>query len=197
MSNTEKKISSLFPSNISKTKNISPEFTSQDERDNQGRFLCGDLDITIDQEGTWYYNNTPIGRKELVRLFSSVIQRDQDNNYWLVTPAEKGKIYVEDVPFMAVELTVSGAGKYQSLKFRTNIDEFVEAGVSNPITFINNQKTGEPSPYVLVRDNLEAKLTRAVYYQLVGLGIEEQVADRGIFGVWSKGEFFEIGEVEA
>ena len=127
-----------------------------DRIDDRGRILCSDLNIRIDREGNWFYNGTPIKRKELVQLFSSVLQKDYDDHYWLVTPAEKGKIIVEDAPFMAVELSVKGEGQKQSLIFRTNIDEIVQADASHPLKFSVNSETGEPSPYILVRENLEA-----------------------------------------
>ena len=170
--------------------------SSADQTDDHGRFLCGDLNIRIDGEGTWFYNGTPIGRKELVRLFSSVLQKDDENHYWLVTPAEKGRIIVEDVPFIAVELFAKGRGKEQCLEFRTNIDEFVKANSSHPLKIKENIETREPSPYILVRENLEAKLTRPVFYQLVDLGVEERIGSANVFGVWSNDEFFKIGRLE-
>ena len=166
-----------------------------DQVDDHGRFLCGDLNIRIDREGTWFYYDTPIGRMELVRLFSSVLHKDHDDCYWLLTPAEKGKIIVEDAPFMAVELSVRGQGESQSLNFRTNIDEVVQASLTHPLRFLVNPETEEPSPYILVRENLEAKLTRSVFYQLVDLGVERWVLNKHKFGVWSNGFFFEIGQL--
>ena len=166
-----------------------------DKVDDHGRFLCGDLNIRIDREGTWFYYDTPIRRMELVRLFSSVLHKDHDDCYWLLTPAEKGKIIVEDAPFMAVELSVKGQGETQSLNFRTNIDEVVQASLTHPLRFSVNPETEEPSPYILVRENLEAKLTRSVFYQLVDLGVERWVLNKHKFGVWSNEKFFEIGQL--
>lgn len=165
--------------------------------DAEGRFLCGDLNIHIDREGTWFYHGTPIGRKELVKLFSKVIHRDDEGIYWLITPAEKGRILVEDAPFMAVEMTVMDDGGDQRLEFRTNVDDFVVAGPTHPLRFAENPETGEPAPYILVRKNLEAKLTRNVFYQLVDLGEERSTLEEITLGVWSDGEFFEIGRLEA
>ena len=176
MSNTKKRFSSFFSEKINERLGKSVTLSVADQKDEDGRILCGDLNIRINHEGTWYYRGSPIGRKELVRLFSSVLQRDDENCYWLVTPVEKGRIIVEDVPFMAVELSAKGHGKEQSLEFRTNIDEFVQANSTHPLRFVENIETGEPSPYILVRGNLEAKLTRSVYYQLVDLAVEEGFA---------------------
>ena len=165
-------------------------------RDDNGRFLCGDLNIHIDREGTWFYLGTPIGRKELVKLFSTVIHRDRDGAYWLITPAEKGRIRVEDAPFMAVEMTVSDEGPAQNLAFRTNVDDIVMAGPAHPIRIAEDSRTGEPAPYILVRDTLEAKLTRSVFYHLVDLGTEHDTSKGKRFGVWSDGTFFELGNLE-
>ncbi|MFP6711584.1 MAG: DUF1285 domain-containing protein [Rhodospirillales bacterium] len=167
----------------------------------EGQTLCGDFDIRIDRDGLWFYHGSPIGRKELVKLFSSVLNRDKDGKYWLITPAEKGEIVVEDVPFQAVELTVEGELKHQNLTFRTNIDEIVMADEAHPIRIETDSQTGEPSPYIMVRDGLEARLTRAVFYQMVDLGVEiaAEIAQGDTnyhdksFGVWSGGQFFQIG----
>jgi uncharacterized protein len=154
---------------------------------------CGDLDMRIARDGTWHYRGSPIGRLPLVKLFASVLRREPDGSYWLVTPAERGRIEVEDVPFLAVELTVSGEGRQQELIFRTNLDDIVTAGPDNPLR-IAIAANDEPAPYILVRDGLEARLVRPVFYELVELGIEEQVNSAGRLGVWSKGTFFELGD---
>jgi hypothetical protein len=155
--------------------------------------LCGDLDMRIDREGVWHYRGSPIGRKPLVRLFSTVLRREGDGTYWLVTPAERGRIVVEDAPFMAVALDASGAGRAQSLRFRTNVDDEVVAGKGHPIRVVHDPVTGEPRPYVLVRDRLEARIARPVYYELVALGACECLAGRSHYGVWSGGVFFPLG----
>ena len=157
--------------------------------------MCDKLNIRINREGLWFYNGTPIMRKELVKLFSSVLEKDDENRYWLVTPAEKREILVEDAPFLAVELSVNGEGEKQNLEFRTNIDEVVKASASNPLKIHVNALTGEPSPYICVRRNLDAKLTRSVFYQLVDLGVEEWNSENKMLGVWSSGTFFEIGKI--
>jgi hypothetical protein len=154
---------------------------------------CGDLDMRIARDGTWSYRGSPIGRLPLVKLFASVLRREADGRYWLVTPAERGHIEVEDVPFLGVELTVEGQGRNQQLIFRTNLDEFVTAGADNPLR-VETAADGEPAPYILVRDGLEARLARPVFYDLVELGTEQRVGDAIQFGVWSQGMFFRLGE---
>ena len=153
----------------------------------------GDLDMRIARDGTWFYCGSPIGRLPLVKLFASVLRREADGRYWLVTPAERGHIEVEDVPFLAVAVTVEGEGRDQRLIFRTNLDEFVTAGPDNPLR-VETAASGEPAPYILVRDELEARLARPVFYELVELGTEEPVGETTQFGVWSRGVFFRLGE---
>lgn len=164
--------------------------------------FCGDFDIRIGRDGTWYYRGSPIGRKEIVKLFASVLQRDKVGDYWLITPAERGRIRVEDAPFTAVELTLEGKGHGQALHFRTNLDEVVTAALDHPIRVVHNAATGEPSPYILVRPGLDglpglaALIVRAVYYQLVEHGIHEKRDGEHLFGVWSEGQFFPLGKLE-
>ena len=154
---------------------------------------CGDLDMRIARDGTWFYRGSPIGRLALVKLFASVLRREADGRYWLVTPAERGRIEVEDVPFLGVALAVEGESRDQRLIFRTNLDEFVTAGPDNPLR-VETAADEEPSPYILVRDGLEARLARPVFYNLVELGREEHVGDMTQFGVWSRGMFFRLGD---
>lgn len=149
--------------------------------------------IHIARDGTWFYHGSPIGRKPLVKLFSSVLRRDEAGDYWLVTPAEKGRIEVEDVPFIAVALEVAGTGEDQVLTFRTNLDEIVEADADHPVRVSLDPETGEPSPYVMVRDRLEARINRPVYYQLVELAVDGRDGEEPVLGVWSKGRFFSLG----
>ena len=157
---------------------------------------CGHFDITIARDGTWFYRGSPIGRLALVRLFSTVLRRDADGSYWLQTPAERGRITVEDAPFVAVEVTRRGEGREQELIFRTNIDDTVAADADHPLRVVDNPATAEPNPYILVRNGLEARLTRPVFYELVELGHEERVGDATLFGVWSKGQFFPLGRLD-
>ncbi|HUH85822.1 MAG TPA: DUF1285 domain-containing protein [Stellaceae bacterium] len=155
---------------------------------------CGHFDITIARDGTWYYRGSPIGRLPLVRLFSTVLRRAEDGSYWLETPVERGRITVEDVPFVAVELIRKGEGREQELIFRTNIDDTVAADAAHPLRVVNHGENG-PSPYILLRDGLEARLNRPVFYELVELGCEEQVGEETLYGVWSKGQFFPLGRL--
>ena len=157
---------------------------------------CGVFDIRINRDGLWFYHGTPIARRELVKLFASVLRRDSEGRYLLETPAEKGVIEVEDVPFVAVELTVEGAGRARKLIFRTNIDENVVADADHPLRIVTDAVTGEPSPYVTVRPGLEARLARPVYYELVDLGGEETINGQMEFGVWSAGTFFVLGKLD-
>jgi len=152
----------------------------------------GDLAMRIARDGTWFYRGSPIARLPLVKLFASVLRREADGRYWLVTPAERGKIEVEDVPFLAVALTAEGHGREQRLIFRTNVDDIVTAGADNPLR-VETTANGEPAPYILVRDDLEARIARPVFYELVELGREERVENTTQFGVWSRDIFFGLG----
>jgi hypothetical protein len=156
-----------------------------------GTEACGDFGIRILRDGTWLYHGSPIARKPLVRLFSTVL-RHEDDGFWLVTPVERGRIVVDDAPFTAVEMTVEGAGPAQRLSFRTNVDDTVTADEAHPLR-VALAPDGEPSPYVLVRDRLEALIVRAVYYDLVELGETRLVDGEERYGVWSAGTFFPLG----
>jgi hypothetical protein len=155
---------------------------------------CGDFDIRIARDGTWFHQGSPIGRKALVRLFAGVLRREADGAYWLVTPVERGQVIVDDAPFTAVELAASGAGRGQVLRFRTNIDDWVEADGDHPIRVAQSPDSGEPSPYILVRDGLEALIARSVYYHLVELAVEREADGGTVLGVWSKETFFPLGD---
>ena len=153
--------------------------------------FCGDLDMRIARDGTWFYLGTPIGRLELVRLFSSVLRKDGDK-YFLVTPVEKVGIKVDDAPFVAVDFTVVGEGKEQTLKFETQVGDFSIASGANPIRIVRDPKTGEPSPYVHIRAGLEALIDRKSFYRLIDLGTHETHHQEQWFGVYSSGTFFPI-----
>lgn len=154
--------------------------------------FCGDLDMEIRADGTWYYLGTPIGRKPLVRLFSTVLRKDADGKTYLVTPVEKVGIRVEDAHFIAVELDVRGSGRSQVMTFRTNVGDVVEAGLENPLRFEMEPETGGLKPYLLVRGRLEALLSRPVMYELVSHGEDISIDGVEMFGVRSKGEVFPI-----
>lgn len=154
---------------------------------------CGDFDMKIARDGTWSYRGSPIGRKRLVKLFSTVLRREADGDYWLVTPVERGRIEVEDVPFIAEELVERGAGPEMTLSFRTNLDDWVEADAAHPLRVLHDAESGEPAPYILVRDGLEARLARAVFYHLVELAVPQRDEEgRERLGVWSNGNFFPL-----
>jgi len=153
--------------------------------------FCGDLDMRIARDGTWFYLGTPIGRPELVRLFSTVIRRDGDD-YFLVTPVEKVGITVDDAPFVAVDFDLTNPGPDQILSFTTNVDDTAIAGPDHPIRVERDPETGEPSPYVLVRTNLEALIDRKSFYRLVDIGSHESHSGQSWFGICSSGQFFPI-----
>ena len=155
----------------------------------------GDLDMRIDRDGTWFYRGTPINRPPLVKLFASVLKREDDGTYWLVTPVERGRVTVEDAPFLAVELMTEGEGREREMSFRTNLDEIVAAGPKHPLR-VELNANGEPAPYILVRPGLEARLNRPVFYQLVDIADAERGNGRGAFGLWSGGMFFDLGDPE-
>ncbi len=158
--------------------------------------LCGDLDIRISRDGTWYYLDSPITRKEMVCLFSSALARDEQGDYWLVTPTERGRIEVEDAPFLAEELFVWGTGKEQTLSFRTNVDEIVSLDGEHPLRMGAYHETDQEIPYLLIRKRIEARISRAVYYELVRLGQKEPIGGKEVFGIWSCGEFFSLGSLD-
>ena len=149
--------------------------------------FCGDIDMRIARDGTWFYEGTPIGRPGLVRLFSTILKME-DGKYFLVTPVEKVGITVDDAPFVAIDVNWIGEGETQNLTFETNVDDTVVAGPENPIRVVRDPETGEPSPYVMVRAGLEALIDRKSFYRLVEIGTHKD----GWFGLWSGGQFFEV-----
>jgi hypothetical protein len=158
--------------------------------------FCGDLDMEIRPDGTWFYLGTPIGRMPLVQLFSTVLRKDADGKTYLVTPVEKVGIRVVDAPFVAVEMNVSGEGDGQVITFRTNVGDVVEAGPDHPLRFVDEDATGGLKPYVLVRGRLEALVARPVMYELVNHGEEIEVEGRTMFAVRSKGVTYPIMPAE-
>lgn len=154
--------------------------------------FCGDLDMEIKADGTWFYMGTPIGRQPLVRLFSTVLRKDADDKTYLVTPVEKVGIRVEDAHFLAVEVNVSGKGDDQTMTFRTNVGDIVEASAENPLRFVVDETNGGLKPYLLVRGRLEALLARPVMYELVGHGEDVTIDGEVMFAVRSKGKVFPI-----
>jgi len=158
--------------------------------------FCGDLDMRIAADGTWFYLKTPIGRPALVRLFSSVLKRE-GGKFYLVTPVEKVGITVDDAPFTAVEMKLEGEGVARVLNFRTNVDDWVAAGPDHALRFAPEEETGGLKPYLHVRRDLWALVTRALFYDLVELGEEREVDGRRMFGVVSGGEFYVMAPADA
>lgn len=151
---------------------------------------CGDIDIRIAADGTWFHEGRPIARPPLVALFARVLRRGEDGDYRLVTPVERARIVVDDSPFVAVEMARRGSGEEQRLRFRTNLDEWVEAGVAHPLCFRPRPGGAGKAPYLAVRDGLEARVVRAAWYPLAQLCVERAVDGRRMLGVWSGGVFF-------
>jgi uncharacterized protein len=152
---------------------------------------CGDMDMRIARDGTWFHEGTPIGRPGLVKLFAGILKREGDK-YFLVTPVEKVGIVVDDAPFLAVDFNVTGQGDAQSLQFRTLTDDEMTAGPDHPIRVIRDEKTGEPSPYIRVRRNLDALIDRKSFYRMIDLGAHAMHEGARWFGIWSGGQFFPI-----
>ncbi len=157
---------------------------------------CGDIDMRIAANGTWYYLKTPIGRPALVKLFASVLKREADK-YFLVTPVEKCGIVVEDAPFLAVEMRVEDTASGHVLHFRTNVDDWVACGPDHALRFVSDAATGGLKPYLHVRSELYAKVTRSLFYDLVALGEERAIDGRRMFGVHSQGAFFVMAAADS
>ena len=158
--------------------------------------LCEGVDMRILRDGTWLYHGSPIARKPLVKLFSTALRREEDGSYHLVTPVERCPVTVDDAPFVAVEVDRAIIDSRQVLTFRTNVDDHVVADADHPIRVEHDDRSGEPSPYVTVRDGLDALIARPVYYELVALGVEGHGGDESVYGVWSSGRFFELGRLD-
>ena len=157
-----------------------------------------DFGIRIDRNGTWYHRGAPIGRKPMVKLFATVLNRHDDGSYWLTTPVENGRIEVEDVPFIAVEMNRSGEDRDQKIDFRTNLDAIVPLDQDHQLRIELNPETGEPGPYIHVEKGLEARLARSVFYHLIDIGEESPYRHApSQFGVWSRGHFYVLGDVES
>ncbi|WP_281300388.1 MULTISPECIES: DUF1285 domain-containing protein [unclassified Iodidimonas] len=155
--------------------------------------LCGEIDMRIKSDGTWHYMGTPINRPEMVRLFSSVLRHDDDGTY-LVTPAEKLKITVEDAPFLAISVDVEREGDQQLLVFETHVGDRVIADDEHPI-WMSADEEGHKRPYILVRNRLEALIARPVYYELVDFAEALTIDGKEMLGLWSRGSFFVLDEM--
>jgi len=161
-----------------------------------GRDYCGDLNIRIDRTGRWSYNGTPITRKVMVSLFASILVRANDGVYWLVSPTEMGHIDVEDAPFIIVDMAIQGEGEDQIIVFTTNVDTSVTISEDNPLLMKQSPVTGKMTPYVVMPKNIDARIDRAVYYDLVEYGAIMDLGDEEILGVWSSGSFFPLGSMQ-
>jgi hypothetical protein len=149
---------------------------------------CGEIDMRIARDGTWFYNGTPIGRPALVQLFSNILRKDPER-FVLVTPVERVGIVVEDAPFLGVELLRVGEGASQILRLRTNVEDWVEISADHPLKFLPGD-SGGLKPYALVRGDLWALVKRALFYDLVSWGEAKTLDGEDFFGVWSRGAFF-------
>ncbi|MEQ8321954.1 MAG: DUF1285 domain-containing protein [Rhodospirillales bacterium] len=159
-----------------------------------GQVVCGDIDMRIAADGTWYYGGTPIHRQKLVKLFSTVVRRDEAGAYWLITPAEMARIKVDDAPFLAVEMSDTNDKDVIGLKFRTNVDKWVRADIDHPIRVDIDPETDEPRPYIqLASDGTEARIVRSVFYDLVEKAEVAEMDGRSMLIVKSAGATFVLG----
>lgn len=158
--------------------------------------FCGDIDMEIKRDGTWFYMGTPIGRAPLVRLFSTVLRKDEDGKTYLVTPVEKVGIRIEDAPFVIVEMNADGKGDDQVLTFRTNVGDVVEADADHPLRFEIVEENNGVKPYILVRGRLEALVNRQVMYELIAHGEEVDIEGEKVFALRSNGALFPIMKAE-
>lgn len=162
------------------------------------RTECGDLGLSIDRTGQWHYQNSPIRRIELVKLFASVLSRDEDGQHWMTTPIEHGTVRVEDVAFIGVGIETEGAGPQRVVRIRTNLDDVVTLGPEAPLRVVEADADGNPALYVPVRKGLEARLNRAVAYDLMVLALDaDDPRPLGVaadtIGFWSSGHYFSLG----
>ncbi len=157
--------------------------------------FCGDMDMVIRRDGSWHYMGSPIGRASMVRLFSTIMRHDDDDCYYLVTPVEKVRIQVEDAPFVAIAVDTEGEGQKQVLTFTTNVGDTVRLDSEHPFRVDLDPESAEPSPYILVRDRLEALVHRNIFYQLVEIADIQSVEGGDWYGIWSGGTFYKIAPV--
>lgn len=155
--------------------------------------FCGEIDIRIARNGDWFHEGSVIARPAMVRLFSTILRRDDDNEFYLVTPVEKLRIQVDCAPFLITQMDVSGDGRSCELRFKTNVGDTVIASQEHPVIVETDPVTGHPSPRIRVRDRLDALISRSVYYSLVDLAEERKGAEGTELGVWSCGHFFSLG----
>ncbi len=157
--------------------------------------FCGDIDMTISKSGKWYYMGSEIKRPAMVKLFSGILRLESDNSYYLVTPVEKVRIQVEDAPFVAVAITKEQSEGVNTVTFRTNLNDEIVLSKENPLS-IEIKKNNEPSPYITVRNNLRALISRSVFYELVDLAETIPIDGVPYLAIKSRGEIFKIHKVE-
>ena len=157
---------------------------------------CGEIDIRIAADGTWFHNGSPIRRDKMVRLFASILRAEADGGIRLVTPVESVGITVEDAPFVAVEMAVDGDGQERRISFRTNVDDLVAVGPEHPLRFEQGD-AGALKPYLLVRGGLWALVSRALTYDLVDMAEEREIDGKTWLGLQAGGAFHRIAPVEA
>jgi len=157
--------------------------------------LCQNVDMKISRDGKWYFMNSPIGRERMVRLFSKVLRYDDDGNYYLVTPVEKIKLEVEDKPFLVIDFRIDNIGKDQIIYFETNTNDIFQLNTDHPLRVTVNKTSNEPSPYVLVRSNLEGLISRNIFYKLVDISVNETINGITRQGIWSNNSFFSLQEI--
>ncbi|OQX38952.1 MAG: proteophosphoglycan precursor [Oceanospirillales bacterium LUC14_002_19_P2] len=157
--------------------------------------FCGDMDMVIRRDGSWHYMGSPIGRASMIRLFSTIMRHDDDDCYYLVTPVEKIRIQVEDAPFVAIAVDAEGEGQDQVLTFTTNVGDTVRLDSEHPFRVDLDPESAEPSPYILVRDRLEALVHRNIFYQLVEMADIQSMEKSDWYGIWSGGAFYKIAPV--
>lgn len=158
--------------------------------------FLGDLDIRIAEDGAWYYHGEALGGKEVLCLLAATLTPDEVGNFWLVTPAEVGRIQVDDAPFSAVEMFAAGAGRGQVLSLRTNVDEIVTVDADHPLRAQSHPQSGEIRLYVRLRPQIEARVVGSVYNELLARGEHETVDEARAYGVWSSGIFFRLDEAK-
>ncbi|MBU2875100.1 DUF1285 domain-containing protein [Marinobacter salexigens] len=156
--------------------------------------LSGDMDLRISRDGQWIHKGEPLGREAIVKLFSTILRREDDGHYYLVTPVEKWRIQVEDTPLLAHSLTVEGSGEQQIIKLTTNVGETIEVGDGHALEVGSYEGSGQPRPIVRVRNGLVARLVTAAYYDLVDHVVEQIMDGTAVLGVFSHGNFYEIGQ---
>lgn len=155
--------------------------------------IACDSNFRITRDGTWFYQGSPMGRQAMIRLFSTILCRDEQGEYWLKTPVEKCRITVEDVPFAIIAMRVRNLdGKGQTLCFKTNVNEWITVDDIHPLDIRRDRETGAYVPYIQVRDGLDAKLNRNVYYELMEYALSEGETCNGVWGVVSAGHFFSL-----